>query len=417
MASFERRFSPLSYLVLVATLSSPCAAKPTREQVIAFTQKSKNQMRRMDLIAEFGSDFSGLDLSGVDFRGCHRRRYETHLRGANFANCNLQRAEFGSAILDGADLTGANLEGATFVTAKLRRAKLLGANLKATRFYQTDLSEAQLRLADFSSAEITGSHFNGSDLSGAVLSGAKNDHWWVDLRKADLTGANLRGLRLNGARFQYAILSSADLTRAELVEADFTGADLTGARFTDADVQSAVFTGVKGLDSAQTAELAARAQRWKYELRASLAGLLKAAWFPAYIATVVALVSLSLFVFRSAVGRRWMFVAASVNALTCVPACVLLYVRSGASTTVQFNVGDPVAMDLWSTWVGLWPAFVLGLLACSTVAVCLALAFVVSNGSWTALRRAKLSLCYVVLTVVHCLFATHWIIFRNFPSA
>src|SRR5262245_8142464 len=123
-AVLRRTFVLLLCGVLPAMIVSPSAAKPTRAQVIAFAERCKSEKVRMDLVAEFGADFSGLDLSGVDFRGHHWVGYETNLRGANFSNCNLKQAIFGASVLDGADFTGANLEGADFVTASLKGASL-----------------------------------------------------------------------------------------------------------------------------------------------------------------------------------------------------------------------------------------------------------------------------------------------------
>src|SRR4051812_17288308 len=89
----------LPAILLFSTSTSLFAAKPTREQIIASAEDHKLKQSRMDLIAEFGTDFSGLDLHGIDFRGYHAIGNETNLRHANFSNCNLQEAQFGSAIL------------------------------------------------------------------------------------------------------------------------------------------------------------------------------------------------------------------------------------------------------------------------------------------------------------------------------
>ncbi len=44
-----------------------------------------------------------------------------------------------------------------------------------------------------------------------------------------------------------------------------------------------------------------------------------------------------------------------------------LFLIVGGSTTVQFNVGNASAMDVWSTWVGLWPMFLFLTLAGAVV--------------------------------------------------
>ncbi len=417
MTRLQRTIVSLLCLVVAATTASPCDAKPTREQIIAFAEKHKDERKRMDLVAKFGGDFSGLDLSGVDFRGCHTVGFETNLRNANFSNCNLYQAKFGAAILDGADFTGASLEGATFVTASLKQATLLRVSFKDTQFYQTDLTETKLAGADLSSADITGSDFRGADLSDAVLSGAKNDYWWNDFSGADLTRANLSGLKLNGARFQRADLRSADLSGTQLIQADFTGADLTDASLEDANVESAVFRNVQGLTDARRGQLEEQARRWKFEVRTAVTSVLKVMYFPAYVFVVVALVVLTFRAFRLPDRPRSVAVAAVVNLLTFLPACALLVMGvPGASPTVQFNVGRSSAMGLWSAWVGLWPLFMLVLFSCLVVAAGTALVTLAIHWRWTALKRAKLSLFYQMLTVIHCLFATYWV-GSGFPSA
>ena len=417
MTASHRTVVRLLCAILAAAAAFPCAAKPTREQIVALAEQCKNEKRRMDLVAEFGADFAGLDLSGVDFRGYHAVGYATNLRGANFSNSKSQRAQFGSAVLDGADFTGADLERASFVTASLKQATLLQVNLRGTSFYQSDLSGVKLARADLSSSAITGSIFSGADLSDAVLSGAKNEYWWNDFRTANLTRANLSGLDLNGARFDGAVLNSADLSGAQLVQADFTGADLTGASLKDANVTSAVFRNVNGLDAAQRDQLEARAQRWKFEMKAAVAGFLEFIYFPAYVSVVVALVLLSFRALRTPDGRQSVAVAAVANLVAFVPACVLFGMSvGGASPTVQFNAGSPASMELWSAWVGLWPLFMLALVSCWVLAVGTALVFLATHWRRTALKRARLALVYVALTVAHCSFATHWV-GSNFPSA
>jgi uncharacterized protein YjbI with pentapeptide repeats len=403
---------------MVAALApSPCSGKATREQILALAQKCKNEKRRLDLVAVFGVDFSDLDLAGVDLRGHHAAGYETYLGGANLSNCNLQRTDFGAAVLDGADFTGANLEGATFITASLKQATLLRVRLKGTRFYQTDLSGAKLAHADLSSAEITGSRFGGADLADAVLSGARNDYWWSDFASANLTGARLAGLQLNGASFRGAILRSANLADTRLVQADFTGADLTDLSLVDASVESAVFRDVKGLSLAQKEQLEGHAQRWKFELKAHVTGLLEWMYLPGYLLVLVALAALSFRALRSPYSRPIVLVATVVNLASLVPPGVLLTISAlGTSPTAQMNANSVAEMRLWSIWVDLWPSFVLALLGCLAVAIATGLIFTATHWRRSALMRATPQLAYVCLTVVHCLFAMSCI-FANSPRA
>jgi len=53
--------------------------KPTRDQIVQLSQTCKEQQKRMDLVAEFGTDLSGLDLSGVDFLCYYAVGYETRI--------------------------------------------------------------------------------------------------------------------------------------------------------------------------------------------------------------------------------------------------------------------------------------------------------------------------------------------------
>ena len=412
-----RRAAVACFSIALATAAAPCLAKPTREQIIASADRCKAEMKRLDLVAEYGTDFSALDLSGVDFRGHYAVGYEPNLRGADFSNCNLQGARFGAAVLDDANLTGANLEEATFITASLTRATLLRVRLKGTSFYQTRLSGARLTGADLSSANITGSDFAGADLSGATLSGAQSDYWWNDFSRANLTAAKLSGLKLNGANFRGATLRSADLSGAQLIQADFTEADLTETSLLDANVKSAVFRNAHGLADAELDRLEARAHRWKFESKAAVDRFIDGMYFPAYAAVVVALACLSFRVLRPPVRSRPVVVASFINLLAVLPTLVLLGLSlGGTSATVQFNAGSPSAMHMWSAWVGLWPPFMLALLACVVAALITFLMMLVSRVARPTTKRSKLALLYVGLTVAHCLFATHWV-GRNFPSA
>jgi hypothetical protein len=140
-------------------------------------------------------------------------------------------------------------------------------------------------------------------------------------------------------------------------------------------------------------------------------------YFPAYALVVLALVGLSLHALLCPERPLSVDLAAVVNLLTFMPAFVLFGVSLlGASLTVQFDLGDPATIDLWSAWARLWGFFVLVLLSCLVVAVVNALVFLASCCWWSAPRGAKLPMVFLGLTVVHCLFATHWVV-SNFPNA
>jgi hypothetical protein len=74
-----------------------------------------------------------------------------------------------------------------------------------------------------------------------------------------------------------------------------------------------------------------------------------------------------------------------------------LFLIVGGATTVQYNVGSPSRMDVWSTWVGLWPLFLLltatsGLGSLIWIIVC-----VVKERPLTHILAATASLCLSVL--------------------
>ena len=109
------------------------------------------------------------------------------------------------------------------------RRDLRGAPLAGAVLAGTDLQSAKLSFADLA----------GADLSGANLSGAELDS--ADLSRANLRGADLTGNFLMG----HINLAGADLTRAEMSYSTLASADLTGTNFTQAQLDHAIFLGVK----------------------------------------------------------------------------------------------------------------------------------------------------------------------------
>jgi uncharacterized protein YjbI with pentapeptide repeats len=306
----NRWLVPCAAVVLLVVVThadtppDPIGEKPTKRGIVALSTQCKQLGVRMDLVGQFGTDFSGLDLRGVDFRGAHAVRLETNLRRADFSNTNLQGAQFGAAILDGADFTGADLTDASFVTASLRDVTLRDVNVARTRFYQSDLSHANMVGIDLSKSDITGSAFRGADLSGSILAGAKSEYRWLDFSHADLRNADLHGLMLAGANFQYANLRSANLSGCQLEQADFTGADLQGADLEDAQIPAAVFRHVRGLSNADKQQLTRSARRWEFDLKTGVAAFLDSLAFPFCLLLVIPLVAVVTGVVRQQLKRK-----------------------------------------------------------------------------------------------------------------
>lgn len=51
------------------------------------------------------------------------------------------------------------------------------------------------------------------------------------------------------------------------------------------------------------------------------------------------------------------FVFAGCVPVTVAATMTYLFLIVGGATTVQFNTGSPSRMNVWSTWVDLWPVF------------------------------------------------------------
>jgi uncharacterized protein YjbI with pentapeptide repeats len=205
-----------------------------------------------------GKDMSGDDLTGLDLSGAN-------LAGANLSRANLHGVKLVGANLTDADLTEADLTFTWIMRANFTRARLHGATMQtvvtSTSMDNTPDQAATFVGADLSDASIT-VHFSFDDMRGANFSRA---HMTVimanqsmgllrtEFISAKLDGADFTGAGLGHVSFRFAKLKGAHFKGADLSYADFAGADLTDADFTDANVQdatfeSAVLTGVKGLN-------------------------------------------------------------------------------------------------------------------------------------------------------------------------
>ena len=127
-------FFALLCLFVTAVFASAQDTKPTREQIIEFLEEWQNRplteeeqtvgrdkREKVDLVKQFGTDFSGLDLSGINFSNVDLRYakfYDTLLKNTNFTNAYLFLADFGGADIEGAIFDGANLYAATFIDLK-----------------------------------------------------------------------------------------------------------------------------------------------------------------------------------------------------------------------------------------------------------------------------------------------------------
>ena len=86
-----------------------------------------------------------------------------------------------------------------------------------------------------------------------------------------------------------------------------------------------------------------------------------------------------------------------------------LFILVGGATTVQFNVGSSSAMNVWSTWVRLWPQFML----CSLMNGVGALIWIIVCATKRTQRRS-MSLAFASLLLSLLTFLT---VASFFPSA
>jgi uncharacterized protein YjbI with pentapeptide repeats len=179
-----------------------------------------------------------------------------HLRGADFSQAVLPKANLIWTQLQGVDLWRAQLQG-----AHLWGAQLQGANLKVTQLEDADLSWAQLQGADLRQARLRGAGLWRTQLERANLQEAQLEA--ANMTLAQLRGANLSQARLQGADLSQAGLQDADLWGAELQGANLRFADLRGAdlrsadlRWTDLTAANLSFANFAGVRNLETAELA-----------------------------------------------------------------------------------------------------------------------------------------------------------------
>jgi uncharacterized protein YjbI with pentapeptide repeats len=395
----------VSAATLILACPAQSLAKPTRQAILSYSDQCKADGIQMDLIRQFGTDFSHLDLSGLDLRGVYRHGFETLLVGADFSGSNLQQCDLSGAILDSANFAGADLSNAKFTTASLRCAKFLDAKLSAVRFYQCQLDGAILAKVDLSQATITGSSFTGADLSFSKLTGARNEYWWSEFEGAKLNGADLTGLKLAGARFQLATLQGAILRETDLRQADFSGTDLTGADLTGANVKYANFSGAIGLDDDTKGLLVAESNRSEFESRQFLSGLKELLYWPGYFLVLAVQITLAVKIYRTRGVSLYWICCSGINGLALIPLLVLgIITFVGGSPVAQFNVGTPFGLSLWRTWAHLWPVFLLGVRFGIVLLAGVMLFFLVGVKRRQPLKAEKLGLSFLLLTLVHLLF-------------
>jgi uncharacterized protein YjbI with pentapeptide repeats len=177
-----------------------------------------------------GRHIAHIDLSEIDLRKAQlsqTRWSNVYLRGANFAEANLNGAQFRYVCLDQANLDGASLIRTDWnIDANgrrnfLRRASLRHAQMQQSVlchvvFLQSNLSYANFRQVDLTRAILNSCHCLGTD--------------FADSR---LTLCEAKEACLNGAMLTRCDLSCMNLSGASLENTDFNQANLQGVISTD----------------------------------------------------------------------------------------------------------------------------------------------------------------------------------------
>ena len=408
------------------------AAKPTREQIIEFLKKYKNnhplseeekqvereKREKIDLVKRFGTDFTGLDLSGIDFRETDRGVFAT---GIDFSNCNLRETVFAWSI----DLTGCNFTSADLTSTKFWFCELENANFSQAKLDKTDFGYCNMRNVlfvdlDARTSEFAAVNFAEAKLMNTNFSGAKFQHPNV-FTKSDLTGANFSAAELDYACliFLGANLTHAHFRNTDLRRTDFTGAHLEDTDFTGANLDAAIFAGVTGIGDVQRQALEKRAARWWYDLKMGISDFLTVSFYWGYpLILIVAVVSslAGLFKRDEKSGRmmipgthpRSFVIAFFLNGFAVFSTfCTLLMMFSGGHPVRQMSQGN---YDAWSFWLHFFQIPFLGLLFCIVCSFVLMLIVFAALFRRTRGERPWRLFFYLVLTFVHCLFAFNWLI-------
>jgi len=116
------------------------------------------------------------------------------LRGADFEEANLYRADLRCSNLSRADLAGADLTGADLYRADLRCSNLSRADLT-----EADLYMADLRCSDLRGANLYMANLSRADLTGAIIDKYNFDTyidqniWMCEIVKDDIVRIKRKG--------------------------------------------------------------------------------------------------------------------------------------------------------------------------------------------------------------------------------
>ncbi|MEM7227461.1 MAG: pentapeptide repeat-containing protein [Planctomycetota bacterium] len=392
--------------------------QPSPEDIRAYMQKCVYDDVAADLIAEFGTDYRGLDLTGMNFGGTRRENHPTNLEGADFSDAILRNARFGAAILSHASFRGADLTDAQFVRADLRSTEFTQATLNDAHFLACDFCDADFRGASLENTIMNQGKYARANFSDVDLSVVETQFRGHDMTAAvshrtDLTGKSFVGARLVSADLTDAILRDAHFSRADLTDANLDGADLTGIT-----VIGASLSGVTGLDDEALTALQAATiapemtPEQTREMKRSIARSFLSRYGFVVFVGVFNIAVLIVQLFRRT-HRVWKWVLLSVNTAMLWPPWMLARLLIGGGHSTRQLGGDS---DSWSAWIDQWS---LSVLLCAVTAATLVV-YVIWLSVTLCKRRHSQHTHYLTfaagLTLLH-LICLLMMLFANVPTA
>ncbi len=407
-------------MLLLGTYLPSAVAKPTRAEIVAYHKECREQFRDIDLIAKFGADYRDLDLSEIDLRGEGRNgvHIHTNLRGADLSGANLREAILTGVILEGANLKGIKAKGAYLGQVVADQANLDGADLRDSHVDFMRLRAGSARGADFSGAEISAAQFDGADLTGAAFQRGRCQWYPPYFADATLTDVDFAGATLlPGADFRGARLLRTNLRGIDLTRADFRGANLEKAVLADTIIRYAQFDDAHGISDEDRADLLARSERWKYEVKLTWDSVVEVSYRSAYFLSPLLAITAGLWMrFRSdeRIQRHLGWIVIAVNVIGLLALGSLLVFSLFGSQVAQFNAGNDARMSAWSFWLRFWPVLMstLGLAFCAAAALTL----VSVAGLFIEWRRWRIAFAGCALSTLHIALEFQFV-GRFFPTA
>jgi len=194
------------------------------------------------------TNLNNLDLRGADFRN-------TPIYKANFSDSDLSGADFSNAAIVHSNFEGAKLQSAIFKDASVNNcyiyrvnlfnANLTNANLSHSTISCTNMNSVQaegikirkssIRLlrsaggnfknSDFDGSNITFPYISEANFSGSNLQNTTFNGGLVEL--CDLSYTKLMNTSMNAAKFEYCNFYGSNLKKAQFLQSNFKGSDFT----------------------------------------------------------------------------------------------------------------------------------------------------------------------------------------------